>query len=259
MSRTLISNDYVAIKKIRYVQKILKYLRTTTVINGFFSSKGTIYDNYLVTSLKCFVNIEREDIVVFKAVDNSDKYLIKRIIGLPGEVIEIVDSKVYINSESIIEKGNYSFNYLIKKNYSLFSVVNYSNKEFNQLSISERVKLKRQLDFHTKKKHLIFPIFKKDEWTGDNYGRLLIPKKGMKILLNHENIFIYNELLRNFEDENIELLENEIKIFKFKNDYFFVMGDNRHNSIDSRNFGFVPESHIQGKMIKIFSKKRLFY
>ena len=80
----------------------------------------------------------------------------------------------------------------------------------------------------------------------------------MTIILDKDNFRIYKNILLNSENESIEVLNNETKTYTFKNNYYFMMGDNRHGSTDSRSFGFIPEDYIQGKMIKIFSTARLF-
>jgi len=258
MERTLFPSDYVLINKIKYGVKIPKHLRNTPVIGGLFSFKDDSQENDLYTSLKGFENFKREDIAVFKAVDNTNKYLIKRIIGLPGETLKISNTKVFVNSVELKEQENFSFNYLSKKENRFATVANYSIQEFKELSEEERINLERQNKTTPEKSLSIFPESKQGVWTRDNYGELLIPKKGMKILLNEENSNTYMKLILKFENSDLEINESYSENYTFKNDYYFLMGDNRHNSADSRVFGFVPESYIQGKMIYVFSKKRFF-
>ncbi|WGH74125.1 signal peptidase I [Tenacibaculum tangerinum] len=254
MERTLFPNDYVIINKISYGVKLPKHPRNIPVIGSFFTPPKNEYNIY--QSLKPFKRLKREDIVVFKAVDNSDKFLIKRIIGMPGDTIELRESKVFINSRALKEKESYSYNFLLKNKIKNLLIKNYSNKEYRKLPFNEKNRYKKNVIEKPNFNYFLFPASKQDNWTRDNYGKLIIPKKGMKISLTDENIGIYKSVVLKFENINLQELENQY--YTFKNDYYFMMGDNRHNSIDSRSFGFVPESYIQGKMIKVFSRKRLF-
>lgn len=248
MERTLYPGDYVLINKISYGVKLPNHLRNLPVLGTLFDSPENEFNLY--TPLKSFKDFKREDIVVFKAVDNSDKFLIKRIIGISGDTIEIKKAKVFINSIELKQKQNYTYNYIYKQKNNVTLYQSYSNKEYEELSDSERKKYKISIEEKTNYNYFLSPFSKQDEWTRDNYGEIVIPKKGMKIELSEENISIYNALIIKFE--NIDLSKLTDTTYIFENNYFFMMGDNRHNSIDSRSFGFVPESYIQGKMIKVF-------
>lgn len=254
MERTLFPGDYVLVNKLSYGVKIPKQYRNIPVIGQFFDSKENEFDLY--TSLKAFKKFQREDIVVFKAVDGSDKFLIKRIIGMPADTLQIKQTKTFINSLELTEKETYTYKYIQQRNKNEVSILNgYSNAEYEKLSNRERKLLKKDIKVQINYNYFLFPSSKQEIWTRDNYGSLIIPKKGMKISLTKENIEIYNSVTIKFE--KTDLTSYKYSFYTFKNNYYFMMGDNRHNSLDSRSFGFVPESLIQGKMIKAFSKKRL--
>lgn len=248
MERTLFPEDYVLINKFSYGVKVPKHLRNVPVVGNLFDSPENEFNLY--TPLKSFKDFKREDIVVFKAVDNSDKFLIKRIIGVSGDTIEIKKTNVFINSKELKQKQNYTHSYIYQQKNNIILHQNYSNKEYAALSYIERKNYKKKIEEKTNHNYFLFPVSKQDEWTRDNYGEIIIPKKGMKIKLTEENLAIYNTCAAKFENTDLSKLTNNI--YTFKNNYFFMMGDNRHNSIDSRSFGFVPESYIQGKMIKVF-------
>ncbi len=105
----------------------------------------------------------------------------------------------------------------------------------------------------------VFPLGVKKTWTRDNFGPLYIPKKGVTITLNAYNLNFYERVIRVFENNSFEVRDGkyfingvETKHYTFKMDYYWMMGDNRHKSADSRSWGFVPEDHVVGRPVLVW-------
>jgi len=105
----------------------------------------------------------------------------------------------------------------------------------------------------------VFPLGGGKSWTRDNYGPIWVPKKGTTLTLNKYNLPIYERIIRSYEKNKLEVKDGvyyindkPTKTYTFKMDYYWMMGDNRHNSADSRYWGFVPEDHIVGRPVMVW-------
>lgn len=256
MERTLSQGNIIITNKLKYGPILPSKL--TEVPFGHLLSwmiKETSEKEDVFLRLQGEEKIKRHDIVVFKDNKKVSRNFVKRIIGLPGEKLQIVNSNVIVNELVLEEKANYVFEYNYKGDKLQNNLFSLSNKEYNDSNIKGEIE--RTIHYSEKAVDNIYPKDKIFEWTRDNYGVVLIPKEGMKVEINNETIPFYKDLIKLeknsevlYDSEREVLLINGIKTrnYVFEDNYFFVMGDNRHFSSDSRATGFVSEKQIQGKL-----------
>lgn len=232
--------------------------------------------------------------VIARPVDKQENY-IKRAVGVSGDSLKVVNGRLYINNKpSYVAKGQQS-SFYIKTNGrplgdALFENLGISPEDmqydpeqsaYTVLTTFENVAQIKKLenvvfvteliDTDTKNSELlIFPHNKNFKWTQDNFGPIWIPKKGATVKLTAKNMPVYKRAIQVYEKNKLEIINDSTFVingkrtntYTFKMNYYFMMGDNRHNSLDSRFWGFVPEDHVVGKASFIWfsvdNKKGLF-
>ncbi len=218
--------------------------------------------------------------VTARPVDKRENY-IKRCVAIAGDTIQIKDRVLYVNGKVADKPENLQFMYdvytdgsgfnqrtldklhiteggRISNSHFVIPLTAASKTELAQYPNVRKIEVREQAAGEP-----YAPIFPHDSshftWNQDNFGPLVLPKKGMTISLNENNIALYKKAIQVYEHHDLKIENGQIFIdgksvnqYTFAQDYYWMMGDNRHNSADSRYWGFVPEDHIVGKAVFVW-------
>jgi len=218
--------------------------------------------------------------IISRPVDKRENY-IKRCIAIAGDTLQVIDRQVYINGEKVFNPGIMEYQYLVRASGNQLNP-----RMLNELDVTDKVwpvgpgefvatltdqaatqlaKVKGiesvdvLLEPAGKWDKETFPYSPQYTWNRDNYGPIVLPKEGVTVDLNMQNLPLFERVIRNYEQNDLKVTDGKIYIngkesnqYTFKMDYYWMMGDNRHNSADSRYWGYVPVDHIVGKAVFVW-------
>lgn len=291
MENLLYPGDVIVVNKLKYGPKLpstpfeIPWINLAFYMNEKARSKmkETWWDYKRWDGI---TSIKQGDVFVFALYGTPDFFVIKRCVGLSGDTLSIRNGEIYTNNELYIAPGTVKNNcqFRIKDRKLLYKVMDslaiyggitrdYKSGNFGYAAFSKDeftlLKEARCIDLIKKNRDGLDASNERllktssSKWTLDNMGPIIIPKKGMQIILNPDTFMLYKKVMVEHEKNTVVNKKGLFFVngkrtttYTFKQNYYFMMGDNRMNTIDSRSWGFLPESYIVGKVQCIlFSNK----
>jgi signal peptidase I len=216
----------------------------------------------------------------YKPLDKKTNY-VKRCVAIPGDSLEIRDGYIYINGKRTVlpDRARTQYLFTVDTQGTSFSqntiarynvregtirngkyLFNLTDEEASRLSKNPLVKnITKNIDPKGIYDERLFPHNPQFAWSQDNYGPIYMPKKGETVVLNAASISFYEQIIRRYEHNNFTINGDTYYIngkkastYTFKQDYYWMMGDNRQSSLDARYWGYVPFDHVVGKPVFIW-------
>ncbi len=285
MEDELLDGDFVWVNKFAYGARFPQTLLSIPFTKNYLPFSETIPSYLTWIELPYFrlpgvAKVKRNDVIVFNfpleegtPIDKKANF-VKRCIGLPGDTLQINDKSVLINRVEVAELPKVKYSYEVFATIDTLSsylyrtlhvtegeMISADNKYIFMLTIAEADSVSKMSNILLVKRLSVeyatadmFPGGQFASWNKDNYGPIYIPKKGATVHLDIDSLVLYARIITTYEKHSLNIQHDSIFIdgkpattYTFKMNYYFVLGDNRDNSADSRFWGFVPENHIIGK------------
>jgi signal peptidase I len=288
MEKSLLVGDFLFVSKVNYGARApitpvsFPFAHNTMPVVG--GNSYIEWPNMPYMRLPGFQKIKNNDVVVFnypaedgRPLDKKENY-IKRCLGIAGDSLAVVNQQVLVNGVAAENPPKMQFKYFVQTDGTFdekvakrnditeggrvsdqgdFELLLTKDAKDDLLQQSWVKKVENTLQAKGAGASYIFPFKEEWGWNVDNFGPIYIPKAGDNIKLDTVTYFIYERAIKVYEnnptlemkDNKVYLEGKEITSYTFKQNYYFMMGDNRHNSADSRFWGFVPEDHIVGKAL----------
>jgi signal peptidase I len=288
MEKSLLVGDFLFVSKVNYGARApitpvsFPFAHNTMPVVG--GNSYIEWPNMPYMRLPGFQKIKNNDVVVFnypaedgRPLDKKENY-IKRCLGIAGDSLAVINQQVFVNGVAAENPPKMQFKYFVQTDGTFdekvakrnditeggrvsdqgdFELLLTKDAKDDLLQQSWVKKVENTLQAKGAGASYIFPFKEEWGWNVDNFGPIYIPKAGDNIKLDTITYFIYERAIKVYEnnptldmkDNKVYLDGKEITSYTFKQNYYFMMGDNRHNSADSRFWGFVPEDHIVGKAL----------